>query len=201
MTESHCNSKQISEWCLEHGRGLVKDEPRLRFLTAMFSIAVEHHSAILLLIEHGHMTGSAFAPVRPLQETVCRGAWGYFCASEEQLGQIVRHDKYPKFHVMAALIDSTLNAEGVFLNHIDTFPILSGYTHSGMHQIGRRFDANRDLQPTYTEEAIKEVENICAAMVATIGFMFLKETGRPEMAVTLGQLYKKLYPSPREPYL
>jgi hypothetical protein len=118
---------------------------------------------------------------------------GYFCASPEEFASIHKQDKYPKFHVMVTQIDDALNAEGVFLAHSQTFPTLSSYTHSGMHQIGRRFDASRDLTPNYSIVEIAEVEYACAAMVASIAFAFFKKTGRPETATEFGRFYNSIY--------
>ena len=50
----------------------------MRLLAAFLSTALEHANSILLLLETGRNTGSAFALVRTLVETAYRGQCIYF---------------------------------------------------------------------------------------------------------------------------
>ena len=64
----------------------LKNSPRQRVAYACYTIAREHYSAILLLLQQdppSHAT--AFALLRPVLEATLRGEWIAECASDEQI--------------------------------------------------------------------------------------------------------------------
>src|SRR5439155_24737120 len=68
-------ARELSGWLNQQMRGLTFEyEHRLGFASACFSLAFEHHDAIILLFER-RMAGSAFSLVRPAFETYIRGVW------------------------------------------------------------------------------------------------------------------------------
>jgi hypothetical protein len=68
---------------LQPNRAYPSDD-KTAWLVGSVEIALEHHKAIWLLIER-RLTGSAFALVRPLIDTVVRALWINALATEQQI--------------------------------------------------------------------------------------------------------------------
>lgn len=80
-----------------------------------FSLALEHHHSISLLITHKKI-GSAFALMRPLVEIVFRAHWVVGCATQPQIDQIHQGDefRFPGFGQMADDIETVFKANSLF---------------------------------------------------------------------------------------
>jgi len=114
----------------------------------------EHHGAILLLIRDDRV-GSAFALARSIVESMYRGLWLNFCATDPQVEKFEQTDDLPvNMTQMANAIDTKYQAEGFFEDlRKRAWPALNSYTHTGMLQLGRRFTGEK-VQPNYTDEEI-----------------------------------------------
>jgi hypothetical protein len=114
----------------------------------------EHHEAILLLIRNGKL-GSAFALARSIVESMYRGLWLNFCATDQQVEKFERTDDLPvNMTQMATAIDIKYRGDGFFEDlRKRAWPALNSYTHTGMLQLGRRF-TGQNIQPNYTDEEI-----------------------------------------------
>jgi hypothetical protein len=163
--------------------GPVTGDRKIQVLAALFSLAVEHQSSIITLFGKGN-GGSAFALVRPLTETVYRAFWGYFCADTAQYAKILADNRraYPGFEDMGKEINRKLtdtNAFGdFFTTHAQAFSALSSYTHSGMMQIGRRFDSVGNLRGTFSQDDIDSALTGTINLLTVFAVQFLRETDR-----------------------
>lgn len=129
----------------------LSDEHRLVGL--LFSLVMEHHGAILLLLETGHFDGSAFALVRPLIDAAYRAHWICVCARPEIVERIRNGENvYPGLPQMADGIEAKLDAGGFFAAIKPFINTLHGYTHGGLEQLTRRLDAVGNISPNYSDE-------------------------------------------------
>lgn len=114
----------------------------------------EHHGAIVLLIRDGKV-GSAFGLARSIVESMYRGLWLNFCATNAQVEKFEKTDELPvNMTQMAAAIDEKYKAEGFFEDlRKRAWPALCSYTHTGMLQLGRRF-TGQNVQPNYSDGEI-----------------------------------------------
>lgn len=142
-------------WSLTQELGVPNDD-RSRLSLALLQLAQEHHSSIVLLLEH-RQYGSAFALLRPLYEAFVRGVWLARIASENEVIRYQRDDQFslrglaekvselPAFGGtrFAATAKSALNA-------------MHSYTHNGYLASVRRLSSDA-IEPAYEVAEIREV--------------------------------------------
>jgi hypothetical protein len=129
------------------------NEDRVRLSLAYAALNLEHQAAIRILVEQNHR-GSAFALFRSQVEACFRGLWVQRLASDEQAEAIRRDGAEPfgYFRDMAAELDAALGTANLFQGIAGSWRALNGFTHSGLEQLSRRFNADGDLAPNYTDE-------------------------------------------------
>jgi hypothetical protein len=128
---------------------------------ALYSLAREHHSAIIYLLRAGQFDGSAFALARPLVEAAYKAHWLYSCAKPQTIIRIrAGGNCFPPFSDIADLIEQKMKTGGS-LNFIAPYiESLHGFTHGGIEQIGRRFDENGDIRANYDDNEKSELLEI-----------------------------------------
>jgi hypothetical protein len=153
-------------------------------IVALFSLVVEHHGAILTLLKTGRFDGSVFALVRPLVDAVYRAFWVHFCAKPEHLAAIRNGDSpYPGLPNMADEVEKKMDAtDGLFTAVKPHIKSLHGYTHGGLEQLGRRFDASGDVRANYAAGEKLEVVNSTTAylVILAIAWCQIVDGGPPE---------------------
>ena len=131
-------------------------------------LVLEHQGAILYLLETGQFDGSALALVRPLIDAAYRAHWAYSSASPENIAKLRAGEKCdPGLINMAEAVERKIDAGGFFLTITPYINALHGYTHGGLEQLGRRFDADGNIRPTYTDgEKTEAIRATTAHLVA-----------------------------------
>src|SRR5260370_352436 len=87
--------------------GTYQSDDRSALFASFMSIAISHHEAIMILVRHDRVIGSAFALLRPLVETAYRGLFVNFQATPEEVEKITKGgEPYPKFNDLAASLDT-----------------------------------------------------------------------------------------------
>jgi hypothetical protein len=144
------------------------DDARSVWIEGSVAQTLEHHDAISLLVRR-QLTGSAFALVRPLVETVVRALWIYKVASDEQVEQARHKDKgvFPSLRDMRQAVGQAYAEDEFFQQFTAGWGAMCDYTHSGARQIARRFTGT-DVKPDYREGAIAE-----AVHTTNFGVLFL----------------------------
>jgi hypothetical protein len=125
---------------------------------AYVALVLEHQHAIVVLIRSS-LIGSALALLRPQVEAAFRGLWVNLIASDDQVTAIGQTGKepFPKFRQMAKELDEAYHSDGWLLGFADDWSTLNGFTHSGLEQLGRRFIADGNIAPNYTEGMIAQL--------------------------------------------
>ncbi len=145
---------------------------------AYWSVAFELHRGILCLIDH-KFYGAALALVRPIVETVVR-AHVAIMGSEQDLQKLHDDEYRTNFSKIGTEIDTAFDMEGVFQNFLNgAKEALHGYTHAGLHQLGRRFSGT-DLVPNYSEAEIREVIQNSTSAVFMVNNLVTKHFGFDE---------------------
>lgn len=147
----------------------VGDTDQKLLVAAIFSLTCEHHAAILYLLESGRYDGSALALVRPLIDGAYRAHWIYSCARPDIVARIKNGENvYPGLPNMADEIEKKVNADGLFATVKPYINSLHGYTHGGLEQLGRRFNATGTaVQPNYSDgEKLEVVKATTAHLTA-----------------------------------
>lgn len=148
-------------------------------LIAYWALMFDYHKGILALLQ-SEFCGAAFALVRPVVEAVVR-AHIAVKGSEEDLGRI-RNDEYTvNFRQIGPKIDADFGLGHLMENFLSdvTRNALHSYTHSGLLQLGRRFDGN-DIKPSYSDEEIVEVVRVTSSAVFMVTSLVTKHFGFEE---------------------
>jgi hypothetical protein len=129
--------------------------PRNDLVYAYIAIVLEHQGAIIELIKLKR-DGSALTLLRPQVEAAFRGLWVNQIASEIEINCIGQHgeEPFPRFRDMAKKLDDAYGSDGWLLIFADDWATLNGFTHSGLEQLGRRFQSNGNIAPNYPDEII-----------------------------------------------
>ncbi len=118
----------------------------------LYSLAEEHHRAILFLLGTGRFDGSAFALARPLIDAAFRAHWVYSCAEPEDVKKIVEgKDCYPKLEDLANQAGKRLSQPEMLDSLKPYIRSLHGFTHGGVEQLHFRFDKDGNVRPSYTD--------------------------------------------------
>lgn len=138
------------------GKGLIISD-RNQISGACFEIAIEHHRAIIILINEKTI-GSAFALSRCVFESCVRGVWPWKCASDDEIKVFKKNDRIKEIKLLIEDIEKLPNYDIPYFSDMKKlyWSALCSYAHTGMRQIERRFGKG-DIGPNYTEEEIKGI--------------------------------------------
>jgi hypothetical protein len=136
------------------------DTDEKQIILALYSLAAEHHGAILHLLKTGCFDGSAMALTRPLVDAVYRALWLHYCGKPNHF-QAVREGKdvYPPLPNMADAIEQRADTDGLFTVLKPFIKTLHGFTHGGLEQLARRFDAEGNVRAAYSDDMKIEAIN------------------------------------------
>lgn len=182
--------------------GFLSDTDVKILVAALFSLTLEHHGAILHLLKAGQFDGSAFTLVRPFVDGTYRAHWIYACAKPDIVVRIKNgEDVYPGLINMATEVEKKSDAGGIFAAIAPYIHALHGYTHGGIEQLGRRFDAAGDVRPNYADaeklEAIRATTGYITALA--IAWCQLISTDAPDKeprSKAISDRYIELYQAP-----
>jgi len=173
---------------------------RTSLVLAYEAIALEHQRAISTLVRAG-LKGSGLALMRSQLETALRGMWVNLIASDIQVECISQHgdEPFPKFRPMVKQLDSAYGADGWIESFADQWATLNGYTHSGLEQLGMRFQADGNIAPNYPDGVISELLTLSGTVtIGTIVPLF-RGFGFPEKAAALEKWLSNRTPTKTEP--
>jgi hypothetical protein len=180
----------------------VPDTDVKLLVASIFSLVMEHHGAILYLLRAGQFDGSAFALVRPLIDCAYRAHWIHACAKPDIVLRIKNgEDVFPGLVNMAAEIEKKVDADGFFPSVTPYIRALHGYTHGGLEQLGRRFDAAGNVRPNYSDgeklEAIRSTTgHFTALSIAWCQLVSSDPPSKEPRSKAISEFYIAKYPLP-----
>jgi hypothetical protein len=157
-------------------------------LIAYWALMSDYHKGILSLLQ-SEFCGAAFALVRPVVEAVVR-AHIAVKGSEEDLRHIQNDEYTVNFKQIGPKIDADFGLDHLmekFLNDV-TRSALHSYTHSGLLQLGRRFDGN-DIKPSYSDGEVTEVVRVTTSAIFMVTNLVTKHFGFEEDWKKVGEKY------------
>jgi hypothetical protein len=155
---------------------------RVNMLAAKTHLADDLYGSIVyLLCAGGPYDGGAFALIRPLVEAAVEAQWQFFCASEETFRRAYDgEDVDPGLPNMMDELDRRIG-DSVFAGLRANVRTLHGFTHGGLEQLGRRFDAEGNLRASYSDQEKFEAIRSSAATYALLSSVFCQAaSGVPE---------------------
>ncbi|HTD21276.1 MAG TPA: hypothetical protein VK738_01335 [Terriglobales bacterium] len=157
---------------------------RNMLLIGYWSLIFDCHKGILSLLAN-EFYGSAFALVRPTLEALVR-SHVVLMGSEEDVQRIKKDEYSVNFKTIGAQIDAAFGYGTLLQKLLDAaLKALHSFTHSGISQLGRRFEGN-DLKLAYFDEEIIEVIRTTTSAVylvtrlVTMHFKFEEEAKAAE---------------------
>lgn len=159
------------------------------------ALSIEHGLSILMLIQAGFHT-SAMALMRPQFESLLRGVWLLYAASEgwvEKLSQPLTHETANSANKAPMVADmlTELEGENPAPRHIvsqlrefqrETGKALNSFTHGGLHPLSRSAHG-------YPAQLIYDVMRNANAVTALTGQLVVVLTADPSNMVPLRQLH------------
>jgi hypothetical protein len=119
----------------------VPNTPRACNAMALYHVVFSHHSAVLVLFNHGFRL-SALALLRPLLESFLRGNWVEVQASDKELNDFLAKDNSLKYEQLLAAAER-LSDDNALSDLVRLLWVrLCSFTHSGAYLLNRNQDAN-----------------------------------------------------------
>lgn len=160
------SSEILIKWIDTNIYGLsVPSDDRTRLAVGCFTMTLEHHKAIVLLVSNSHF-GSALALCRLIYESYIRGVWLAKCAKKTEVEKFKRNKLDKNFSDLISDIEKVNGYEDGTLSQIKktSWNIMNSFTHSGIDQIARRFTKS-SIEPNYDEVEILD----CLKLSSWIG--------------------------------
>ena len=163
-----------------------------RTASTCFSIAQDHHAAMVLLIENTFYS-SSFALLRSIFESYLRGLWLKHCATEVQANEFFHGTEPPK--TMIAEIEATPAFSGGVLSHItkENWSTMCGFTHTGGLHL-QRWQSHNAVEPKFDEEELEECLNCAELFGAMAGLEQVQLKNSGDTGAGVLELMKKRWP-------
>lgn len=162
----------------------------LRLAVPAFDLVLDFFTGITSSVEM-RAYGSAFALVRPLFETFVKAVWLKDCATDKEMEAFEKDKLAKKFGEILLEIEQLESFRHGALSDLkkQAWGAMSGYTHGGIHQIGRRVKGNA-IDSNYADGEIIEVLRL-GQMFALMSFIqIVLGGGRKDLSQ---QAVQKLY--------
>lgn len=133
-------------------------EQRLRLIvsSALFSVALDHHAALIFLLQN-HMRSSAFSLLRAIFDAVWRGAWGAYVAPAENLKAFMNGRYDPSPEKVIRQLESTHQLPPVLSKIMrEGWSTMSDFVHGGALQV-QRWVGDGIIEPQHSDAEVMEV--------------------------------------------
>jgi hypothetical protein len=158
-------------------QGTLRTYVTLGFISQL----LEHHDAALLLIKH-EMLGTAFSLTRGAVEGMFRALWLDNCATDQQVEEFTRTDKFPvsKAADVATAVDKGFQTNGYFERlHKRAWNVLNSLAHTGRVQLTHRFTGSL-TKPSYSDEQIIRATHAMNTCTLILVSKFLAARDHPD---------------------
>ena len=146
---------ELLDWIAENLSVLKIPEPsnpKLHFGLAALHLAIELSQSIIYLVDNEYY-GSALVLLRPLKDSLIRGNWILYAASEEEFTRVMESKEFPDNKKLIKHLPNKSIPEREVVN------ILNDYTHVGIFQLEGRLGKN-GLESNYSRDRILGALNI-----------------------------------------
>jgi hypothetical protein len=183
MTESLNTAERVNTQLSTILAGQYPDNRRVTITLAYFNLALDHHSAIILLFRNG-LYGSGLALMRSIFEAMLRAHWVVGVATPEEVDRAAEDHSFDIMgRVDANRIDEAFRADGFFRQaKTDAWNAMNAYTHSGLRQLVRQFSGGR-VEAAYPDEELLEGLKAATASVLLLGYLLAHITGRDPLPI------------------
>ena len=137
---------------------------RNRLSAACFHQALEHHEAIVCLVQR-KLYGSAFALVRPLFESYVRAIWLGKCANDSDLMRFQKGKLEKEFKDLVSDVEAHEGYNVGVISKVksSSWRAMNDFTHGGPLQIIRRITKD-EIVANYAEDEVAEAISFAGAI-------------------------------------
>jgi hypothetical protein len=165
--------QQAAEIVFRHDQYPSPSE-RERFLLGYWALICDYHRGVLQLLT-SELFGSAFALLRTVTEVLIR-AHVVLIASSEELASIVADEYRVNFKTIGKELDAKFELSGLMEDFLKSRLSLHSYTHSGVLQVGRRFDGH-EIKPNYSDDEVIEVIRVTTSALCMVSHLITQHFG------------------------
>jgi hypothetical protein len=168
---------------------------KTHLLLGYCNIAFEHYSAIAYLIDIDDHDSSARALIRRFVETIYRGLYVLYCATEEEIGRLAENDfAFPKFECIASKLGERLELEDRFKIPGELWGLFCGYTHSGFDQLVLQYGKDGSIESTQGPDQLMAILEHCALDISLISTSACAACERRDLYAQIASKRKELLP-------
>lgn len=139
---------------------------RLSISSALFSSALDHHVALIVLLRN-NMRSSAFALLRTIFDSVWRGAWAAYVASDSTLDEFFAGRYDPKPASVIKLLEERHGLAPVLSRiYAQGWSAMSAFTHGGSLQV-QRWIGDAVIEPQHSDAELHEVLHLADRLAFT----------------------------------
>lgn len=156
MSDALDDAVHLSDWIEKHHPGQIGLTRAAKIAGPCFSIVLTHRAAIMLLLRYDCAT-SAFALLRSVYESLCRGLWAKkFLNTPEGAKHFQEVKGDLKIESIVKALDRGTGKKAYAMQKQALYSALSDYAHGGLKQI-MRWISEEEIAPQHTEEEVLEV--------------------------------------------
>lgn len=154
---------------------IIPKTDRVSLFAAKTHLIFDLFGGLLHLFHAGGIfDGAAMALVRPIVENGVSAQWLQFCARDETFAKAYLGEEYsPGLSNMMDGVDRFIG-EPVHAHLKSGIQAMHEFTHGGLAQVARRFDAAGDLRSTYTDGEKTEAVRATGALFALVSSLFCR---------------------------
>jgi len=195
LQKAIADSRKIHQHIASIFGGLSLAEPRIYTTLGFCSTALEHQIAIANLIEWGFDT-STQSLLRCLLEAAYRGLWTQVVATESQLDAIRAgaHHFGNKIQPLIKDVDAKLGFNGELAIPDSMIGLLNGFVHTGIEQLGKQYDPDGSIQPSYTLEQMWVTVAVAATHVSIMASVICAKLRLHESMVLISGMLEDSFP-------
>ncbi|KVW75490.1 DUF6988 family protein [Burkholderia cepacia] len=172
----------LVRWIDDHTAGLtLPADERSQLVIGCLDVTLEHQAAIALL-HSAQLHGSMLALMRVLSESLVRGLWLHFCATDSELIKFRngRLDKtfgtlIKEYEAVAGTPDGVLS---VF--KLSAWTQLNDFTHTGFLQVSRRHKPGR-VEGNYPDHDLRVALRVAGVLGLVAGGHLTSLAGRNDL--------------------
>lgn len=172
------------------------------FSGALYDLSLEHAMSIAKLVDLGGY-GSAATLIRPSYETLLRGMWAYYSATDGQISAIKgRNADFPDAKKLHSHV-KRFAPQGVYsvldvTNQVIPHTVRHGLTHGGLEQIHNRFDGTT-IRCTFGDDVIVGIVRVSNAIcVGAATCMTLQDGSKADDEAIFDEYFRIMYESSLE---
>lgn len=185
---------KLLEWLDQRFSRAFKNVGNSRVYLTCYELCIEHHAAILILFTN-QLRGSMFALIRVQLESLVRGQYLHYCATEREWGKFLNYKEIGiSLGDMIDAVEKQIDEKSKVLSKLKnaSYKTFCGFTHTGFEQITRRNKDGFVGSVNYPDSETIQILRVSGSL-ALFAFCGLAEIAEDEAFTSELLAYIELY--------